>query len=156
MSVASLAPPDQLFEASEDKAAFEKNRDSPLLVDVADAVEGNFRFRELDWNDLFRYVTEHREVASVLIGAPMAIRAMFGAVQPILELVTDPEEGWEELFIVIPTSEPPPDALERLKALDGSWFRAAVQRARFAVNITVEPRVGLGRVPPAREDTSYR
>lgn len=142
MSSTLLAPPEQLYDASEDKAAFEESRDSALLAEAAvDAVVGKFGFHELDWNDLFRYVSRHREVLPVLFEAPGKIRATFGDAEPMLELVAGLEEDWEQLFIVIPIDEPGPMAIARLNVLDKTWFAGAAKRAQFAVNVTVERRV---------------
>ena len=45
------------------------------------------------------------------------------------DLVTDPEEDREALFIVIPTTGPTELALRRLRQLDATWFDAAARRA---------------------------
>jgi len=55
-----------------------------------------------------------------------------------LDLVSDPEEDREALFIVIPTTGPTELALRRLRQLDATWFDAAARRAGFALNVTVE------------------
>ena len=74
----------------------------------------------------------------VLLEAPRAIHQVFGAVRPKLDLVTDPEDGWEKLFIVVPTGEPVAQALARLRRLDVTWLAEATRRARFAINVTIE------------------
>ncbi len=118
------------------------NRRLPSLVDLADVVESQYVLRcDLNWRDLFQYTTQHWEVLPILFEAPEKIREFFGDVRPILDLVTDLEEGWERLFLVIPTRGSVLQALERLKQLDAVWFVEAARRARFAVNVTIEQYV---------------
>jgi hypothetical protein len=141
MTTRSLASVDDLCDTAEEKRAFEQNRRPVTLVDLANEVDARFDRRDLDWSTLFSYVVKHWEVLPILLEAPGAIRGVFGEVRPILELVTDPEEGWEELFIVVPTRETISRALARLKQLDAIWFVRASRRAGFAVNVTIELRV---------------
>jgi hypothetical protein len=102
-------------------------------------IENFFTLRNVDWGALFRYAREHPEVVSLLCEAPSAIRPVFGLdVRPVLELVVDPEENWEELFIVIPTSESTDQALRLLRLLDANWFNDAARRAKFSANVMVE------------------
>ena len=75
---------------------------------------------------------------AVLSEAPEAIRRVFGEGRLALELVVDPEEGWEELFIVIPTTGPTDQALRQLRQLDASWFGDAARRTKFAFNVIIE------------------
>lgn len=138
MTTGYLVPVAELYEAAEDKQAFEQSRSSVSLANLAEVVENRFALRETDWSSLFSYVSKHREALPILLEAPEAIREVFGDVRPILDLVNDPEEGWEELFIVIPVREAAPKALERLERLDSIWFAYAVRRAKFSVNVTVE------------------
>jgi hypothetical protein len=138
MARGHLAPVAELYEAPEDKQAFERSRSSVSLANLAEVVENRFTLRETDWSALFSYVSKHWEALPILLDAPDVIREVFGDVRPILDFVNDPEEGWEELFIVIPVREPAPKALERLERLDSVWFTDAARGAKFALNVTVE------------------
>lgn len=139
MGSASLAPPADLFRSPEDLSAFEEAR---RPVSFVAHLEHGFHLHRADWGGLLFYVLRHREVVPVLLEAPERIRQFFGEVRPSLDLVCDPEaEGWEELFIVVPTRAPVREALGRLKSLDEAWFAAAARRAQFAINVTVEPDV---------------
>ena len=82
--------------------------------------------------------TAYPEVGSLLSEAPGAIQQVFGQVRPVLELVVDPEENWEELFIVIPTAGSTDQALRQLRQLDANWFGDAARRAKFSANVTIE------------------
>ncbi|MBI4610074.1 MAG: hypothetical protein HY726_13820 [Candidatus Rokubacteria bacterium] len=141
MAVSGLATADDLYDTIEQREAFEENRRPASLVDLAEAVSGQFTLRDADWGSLFAYIVKHWEVLPVLIEARVAIRRVFGEVRPILDLVTDPDEGWEKLFIVIPVRESVRMALERLRELDSTWFIGTARRAGFAINVTIERHV---------------
>jgi hypothetical protein len=129
-----LTPPSQLCSTREERRAFEDARRCTSLVEF---LQVHYALRQVDWGGLFSYLLEHEGAVAVLLEAPAAIRQVFGEVRPLLDLVADPEEGWEELFIVVPTREPAGRALEHLKQLDTEWFAESARRANFAVNVTV-------------------
>lgn len=139
--MSGLAAADELYDTIEGRQAFEENRRPASLVDLAETVGAQFTLRDADWGSLFAYIVKHWDVLPVLIEARGAIRGVFGEVRPILDLVTDPDEGWEKLFVVIPVRESVPRALECLKELDSTWFIAAARRAGFAINATIERHV---------------
>lgn len=138
MIVVFLASPHDLYPSEADEKSFERNRTAALPVTVAEIVKHSFTLRDVDWNALFRYVREHRAVAPVLAEASAVIAKIFGPIRPFLDLVADPEDGAEQLFIVIPTTGPPETAVRRLRELDAMWFNAAARRAQLALNVTVE------------------
>lgn len=139
MGVSSLAPPSQLYNTPEGAQAFEQNRRCALLVRIPDS----FILRDGDdWSRVFAYLQQHRQAVPVLLEAPKAIREAFGDVRPILEIVIEPGEGWEELFVVVPTREgDSARSLQRLRLLDEGWFGEAVRRADFTINVTTEQDV---------------
>ncbi|MBI2555785.1 MAG: hypothetical protein HYV92_15465 [Candidatus Rokubacteria bacterium] len=129
-----LTPPSELCSTRDDRTAFEDARRCTSLVEF---LEAHYALRDVDWGSLFSYFLEHQGAVHVLLEAPAAIQRVFGEVRPLLDLVADPEEGWEELFIVVPTREPAGRALEQLKQLDAEWFAESARQAQFAVNVTV-------------------
>ena len=133
-----LASPHELCATSADEEAFERARQPALLVELVELIETHFSLRDADWASLLSYLHQHPPVISVLLEAPKAIRDAFGDVRPWLDLVTDPDEDWSQLFIVVPTVESALQGLERLRRLDALWFRDAAHRAEFAINVTVE------------------
>jgi len=141
MTTATLAPPAELVDDPADERVFEDSRILASLALSAEVIQAGFVLREGDWSDLFRYLTAHPLTLSVLREAPQAIREVFGEVRPFLDLVADPEEGWKELFIVVPVHEPPHEAVAKLRQLDATWLVEAARRAGFAINVTVEQRV---------------
>lgn len=134
MGASLLAPPRELCNTPEERAAFDEARRS---TSVGEFLDTHFSLRDADWGGLLSYLLQHREVVRVLLEAPAAIRQVFGEVRPVLDLVTDPEEGWEELFIVVLTRESAVQALDRLKRLDAEWFADSARRAHFAINVTL-------------------
>ena len=141
MAALSLAAPHDLYDTRAERGAFEETRRPAFLVHVAEVVENSFVLRDADWDGLFSYIVQHWEMGPVLLEAPEAIRKIFGEVRLTLDLVKDPEEGWEQLFIVVMGREPVAQAVERLRRLDQSWFADAARLARFAINVTIEPDV---------------
>ena len=59
-------------------------------------------------------------------------------VRLFLELEEDPEEDFDELFIVIQTDKEGEEALALLSELDETWFLEVLPRARNLLNLTVE------------------
>lgn len=56
-----------------------------------------------------------------------------------LELHHDPEEGWDELFIVIRSPYPPAEAVRRENQLAAEWFLDRIKDTRGKLNIIEEP-----------------
>jgi hypothetical protein len=59
-------------------------------------------------------------------------------LQPVLEVVTDPEEDSKELFALVRTKLSPDEALRRLERFDQVWWLEASPRAECLLNIDVE------------------
>lgn len=71
--------------------------------------------------------------------APDKISEIFGDnVKLELELHTDPEENWDELFIIIVTSASPKEAIEMEKRLFKEWFSKIINRVGGHLNYTFE------------------
>lgn len=138
MTTSLLVPPRELCETDAEVQAFERGRGPASLVGFAEVVENAFALRDVDWSALFRYASDHPGLIPVLSEAPAAIQRVFGPAPLVLDLVVDPEEAWEELFIVIVTTRPVDQALSQLRQLDANWFADAARRANFTVNVTVE------------------
>lgn len=138
MTTSQLALPRDLCKSDVELHAFERNRGPVSLVRLAETVENSFTLRQGDWSALFRYASEHPEVVPVISDAPTAIRKVFGSAPLVLDLVVDPEEAWEELFIVIVTTDSVDQSLRQLRKLDASWFGDAERQANFLINVTVE------------------
>lgn len=91
---------------------------------------------------ILKFLDRHPHLGQILLDATHAIHTLFGEqVQLKLEVHRDPEEDWEELFIVIQTPKQPAEALQLLDRLDEAWLASAEQQASYLLNVTVEPTI---------------
>jgi len=73
----------------------------------------------------------------ILMDAPCQIVRIFGeSVKLYLQLFIDPEEDFEEIFIVIKNSFSPDEAIKRLNKLDDEWFLGIMDKTQGKLNIT--------------------
>ncbi len=75
----------------------------------------------------------------ILFEAPEHIYRIFGQVPIHLELHKDPEEGWDELFIVIKSSYSAEEALRLENRLAEEWFLDRIRDTKGKLNVTEEP-----------------
>jgi len=86
------------------------------------------------------FLKENEFLVKILKEAHKNIETIFGAsVNLCLKLCADPEEDFEELFVVIKSTHNSEEALHLLSKLDESWFLKVVDSTRGKLNITVEP-----------------
>lgn len=81
----------------------------------------------------------NEDLLQILTEAPNYIYEIFGRVPIYLELHRDPEEGWDELFIVIKTILPAEEAVKRERELFDSWFSQIIHKVDNRLNYTEEP-----------------
>ncbi|HRU92103.1 MAG TPA: hypothetical protein P5268_03590 [Candidatus Marinimicrobia bacterium] len=81
----------------------------------------------------------NKDLIPVLKEAPDYIYRVFGRVPIYLELHSDPEEGWDELFILIKSSLPAEEAINREKKLFDIWFSRIIHKVGNRLNYTEEP-----------------
>jgi len=68
------------------------------------------------------FLLTHKKLIPFLQDAFLRIQRIFGPNTPVyLELQTDPEENFEELFIIIETYLPVEQAVHLLERLDEEW-----------------------------------
>lgn len=102
------------------------------------SIEGIYNFANRD--DIMPFLKENEFLIKILKEAHKNIETIFGAsVTLYLKLCADPEEDFEELFIVIKSTHNSEEALHLLSKLDESWFLKVVDSTRGKLNITVEP-----------------
>ncbi|MBI3825140.1 MAG: hypothetical protein HY294_04005 [Candidatus Rokubacteria bacterium] len=118
--------------------AFELARHPASHAHLAGVITSAFVLRDADLLHLFGYVDAHPRLAEVLLEAPSRIVDTFGPVRAFIDFVNDPEDGWEQLFIVVPTGRPVVEALRDLDRIDRTWARDAARRAGFSLSIDVE------------------
>jgi hypothetical protein len=74
-----------------------------------------------------------------LFEAPGYIYRVFGQVPIHLELHHDPEEDWDELFIIIRSLYSAEEAIRRENQLVEEWFLEKMDDTQSKLNITEEP-----------------
>jgi len=86
------------------------------------------------------FIMQNIYLVDILKEAPNHIYRIFGnTIKLVLELHTDPEEDWEELFIVIKSSYPAQKAVELERKLFVEWFSYIMDKVNDKLNFTEEP-----------------
>ena len=92
-----------------------------------------------NYNDIMGYLRSNLDLVPLLVEAPIYIYDIFGGFPIYLELHSDPEEDWDELFIVIKTTLPAEEAVKREMQLFDLWFSNVIQKVGNRLNYTEEP-----------------
>ena len=101
-------------------------------------LENIFEFNNSD--DIKRFILKHRELLEILLNADNEIHKIFGSnVRLQLELHTDPEEEWDELFIIIKSPYSAEKAIELEKKLFNEWFINIIDKVNNKLNFAEEP-----------------
>lgn len=91
-------------------------------------------------NEIISFLLDNNEdLLDILWEASNYIFDIFGKVPIYLDLHHDPEEGWDELFIVIKTHYSPEKALELENKLFEEWFIKVIDKVKGRLNFTEEP-----------------
>lgn len=85
------------------------------------------------------FLLSNPKLIPILIEAPEFIYRVFGRVALYLELHHDPEEDWDELFIIIKTSCSPEKAVKFGEKLFDEWFTKVIDKVDGKLNYTEEP-----------------
>ena len=90
--------------------------------------------------EVISFVRKYPFLLSILEEAPDQIYRIFGKdILLRLELRHDPEEGWDELFIVIRSVYSAEEAIRLENRLADEWFLDRIKETRGKLNITEEP-----------------
>ncbi|NSW77585.1 MAG: hypothetical protein HPY54_00940 [Chthonomonadetes bacterium] len=89
-------------------------------------------------DEVRRFLERDTFLVDILQEAPARVREFFGDVPIGLTIHHDPEEGWDELFIVIKSPYSPHETLMRDEALFREWFAYRLGGAQGKLNITEE------------------
>jgi hypothetical protein len=92
-----------------------------------------------NYNDIMQFLRSNLDLVPLLVEAPIYIYDIFGGVPIFLEVHSDPEENWDELFIVIKTTLPAEEAVKREMQLFDIWFSHVIQKVGNRLNYTEEP-----------------
>jgi len=85
------------------------------------------------------YLLDNNDLIPIVNEAPEYINRIFGYVPIFLELHHDPEENWDELFIVIKTNYPPEKAVELEIKLFDEWFINIMDKVGNRLNFIEKP-----------------
>lgn len=93
-----------------------------------------------DTKEIAVFVGAHIFLKDILFEAPKWIESIFGkSVEMHLELHRDPEENFEELFIVIKTPYAPKEARNLMDKLGEQWFLDIIEETQGKLCITEGP-----------------
>ena len=85
------------------------------------------------------FLSSNSDIIPYLMEAPFEIYRIFGQVPIYLELHHDPEEEWDELFIVIKTDYAAEKAVELEDRLFKEWFSEILDKVKGRLNFIEEP-----------------
>ena len=110
-------------------------RRSEELINVLEAF---YLFRNQEEVKVFLLANNY--LIEILFEAHWQIKRVFGvAVTTYLELHHDPEEEFEELFIVAKSTYSPEEARKLMDQLDEEWFLDVMNKTQGKMCITEEP-----------------
>ncbi|MFC1716720.1 hypothetical protein ACFL6S_23835 [Candidatus Poribacteria bacterium] len=105
-----------------------------------DEIEGMYEVPEEHREKIQTFLEEHRHLLPILGEAEGKITSVFGKnVKLRLELHSDPEEVWDELFIVIRSGYSATEALRLENKLAQEWFLDKMKDTKGRLNIIEEP-----------------
>jgi len=115
----------------------------PLLVgeifNPIKEIQAIYQNSSAKWEEIECFLKKYPFLVSVLIEAKQKISSIFGETsKTILELNKDPEEDFEEIFIVIKSSFDSEKARELMDKLDEEWFLKRIDETKGKLNITEE------------------
>jgi hypothetical protein len=104
------------------------------IVNMYEILEDN------DEAEIRKFIEERDYLFPVLIEAKDQIISVFGdKIKICLDLHHDPEEAWDELFIVIKSSYSPKEAVELENRLAENWFLSRMKDTKGDLNFSEEP-----------------
>ena len=90
-------------------------------------------------NKIKSFLLSNQDLLPILLEAYEYIYEIFGKVPLYLEIHHDPEEEWDELFIVIKTSFPPSKAVELERKFFNEWFIKVLDKVNGRLSFIEEP-----------------
>ena len=96
-----------------------------------------FDFR--DASAISSFLQTNPFLSDVLLGAYYSASKWFGNNTPLaLEVFSDPDEGYDQLFLLIRTQLPADDAQQRLDALYDDWWLDVIPTVQHTMAIDIE------------------
>jgi hypothetical protein len=102
-------------------------------------LEEKYEFSNIE--EIRKFIMQNGYLIDILYEAPENIYRVFGRenIKLVLELERDPEEGWDELFIVIKSLYNAKEAVELERKLFDEWFVHIMDKVNNKLNFTEEP-----------------
>jgi hypothetical protein len=85
------------------------------------------------------FILQNKDLIEILKEAPTHIYNIFGKVRLALELHSDPEKNWDELFIIIKSPYSVEKTYELGRRLFREWFVNIIETVANRLNFTEEP-----------------
>jgi len=106
--------------------------------DIVDELKGIYEFSNIE--EIRNFIMQNNYLVNILNEAPENIYRIFGrSIKLILELHSDPEEEWDELFIVIKSPYTAEKAVALERKLFNEWFVHIMDKVNNKLNFTEEP-----------------
>jgi hypothetical protein len=110
---------------------------TPSHSRLIDALKERYHFNNKDQISLFLLTNSF--LSSILLEAPEHIYRIFGYVEIYLEHLFDPDEGTEELFILIKSPYPIDKSIRLEDQLFDEWFDDKIDSTQGKLNIAEVP-----------------
>ncbi len=107
------------------------------IHELINLLEKNYNFENAQ--EIKPFLFSNADLLPILIEAPSYIYQVFGRVPIYLELHSDPEEDWDELFIIIKTNLSAEESIKYEKELFDKWFCKIINKVGTRLNFTEEP-----------------
>ncbi len=108
-----------------------------FIIEAIDGLKQKYSF--INHDKVTRFLSANIDLIDILIDASQYIYSVFGNVPIYLELHCDPEEEWDELFIVIKTNYSPEKAVELENKFFDEWFVKVMSKVSGRLNFAEEP-----------------
>lgn len=89
--------------------------------------------------EIIQFLLSNKDLIEILLEAHKYIFKIFGKVPIYLELHQDPEEDWDELFVVISSMETAEQIIELEERLFKTWFDKIIKKVGNRLNFSIEP-----------------
>ena len=89
--------------------------------------------------EINEFLLDNEFLFEILFEAPDQIFRVFGKTPLLLELHRDPEEGWDELFVIIKSSFSVEESIRRENRLGKEWFLDKMPATKGKLNVVEEP-----------------
>lgn len=90
-------------------------------------------------NEIKAFISQNSFLIKIIYDAKVQIDKYFGQVTTHLQLHKDPEEGWDELFIIIKSPNNVEKTVELEEKLADDWFLDIMDATKGKLNITAIP-----------------